>query len=163
MAEEPEAREECGRADGHTPRRPGRAADSRIIGHFIRRLNAAATRSPLLRLSITARGRLPDCADLTMVQDDLPQRVLTAVVENRAAVSLTLRVSGGVASDPPEEDDEAEIAVTCQRGVACACNKGVAPAPASGKTHLLFADNDLVPVGPTPQIQRPLPFRVAAI
>jgi len=43
------------------------------------------------------------------------------------------------------------IAVTCQRGVVPAYNKGVAHALASGKTHLLFADNDLIPVGGTPQ------------
>jgi len=65
---------------------------ARIIDHFIRRLNAGWSRSPMLRVNVTRRGRLLDCAGLDFVRKGLSTQVLEGVIGKRSAVAFTLRL-----------------------------------------------------------------------
>jgi primosomal replication protein N'' len=76
---------------------------------FIRRLNAAVTRSPLLRLSIRSTGRILDAAGLGEVEEAAPQRLAAAFLDGTPmrldlAVPLTSREE---ARDGDPESEEA--------------------------------------------------------
>jgi primosomal replication protein N'' len=88
---------------------------AQLFGHFLDKLSASVTKSPLLRVNLTRTGRLLDCARLRVVDEDLPERLMEAVVSSKPAVAVNLRLRASrpnrapVKSGAPDQPDLFEV------------------------------------------------------
>lgn len=66
------------------------SAHKKIIEHFQRRLNAAISRSPLLKAYVSRTGRLMDCSRLRLASEAFPRRLLLSVIEGKSPMAVNL-------------------------------------------------------------------------
>lgn len=109
-----------------------RPVGDEILTQFQRRLAAATSRSPLLRLRMSPRGRLLDCSRLSAAASGLPEKLLRSIVDGRSVtIDLDRRaVASGrryASFSPGEPASPGGPAI--EQGVIGAIGAGLSPSP----------------------------------
>jgi serine/threonine protein kinase len=86
----------------------GDAGRARILDHFQKRLSAAISRSPLLKLSMSRSARILDVSRLRSLRPELPVGLVTAVIDSKPKITLDLRQPPAPLVDANNSSEEAD-------------------------------------------------------